>query len=166
MVQGKGAARGTAAAAPRNHSRRPAVTTTLVPVFHHISVSVADLAAQERWYGTAFGLTDVEERLDLPEAGVRTVVLRNAAGLRVEFTERAGSAPLRHADPYAATALQTFAHLALRVADLDAAFAHLTGECGAAQVSPPAPGATGGMRYAYVHDPEGNLIELIETPAG
>ncbi|MGX1916143.1 VOC family protein [Streptomyces phaeochromogenes] len=30
-------------------------------------------------------------------------------------------------------------------------------------MSRPAPGASEGMRYAYVADPEGNLLELIET---
>ncbi|MGW4600148.1 VOC family protein [Streptomyces sp. NPDC004457] len=131
--------------------------------FHHVSLSVADLAAQEAWYGDAFGLTEVEERIEMPEAGVRTAVLSDAAGLRVEFVERSGSSPVTHADPFAATSAQTFTHLALRVADLDAAFASLTAERGAGAVSPPAPGATEGMRYAYVTDPEGNLLELIET---
>lgn len=144
-----------------------------VPVarFHHISVSVADLDAQRAWYAGALGLTRVEETLELPDAGIRTAVVANTAGLRVEFTQRAGSAPLTHPDPYAATATQTYAHLALEVPDLDAAFARLTDGFGAQPVSAPAPGATEGMRYAYVHDPEGNLIELIGltaavTPSG
>ncbi|MEV7815526.1 VOC family protein [Streptomyces flaveolus] len=131
--------------------------------FHHVSLSVADLSAQEAWYGDAFGLTHVEERLEMPEAGVRTAVLSDAAGLRVEFVERPGSSPVSHTDPFAATAMQTFTHLALHVPDLDTAFARLTVECGASPVSPPAPGVTEGMRYAYVADPEGNLLELIET---
>ncbi|MGW2225922.1 VOC family protein [Streptomyces formicae] len=131
--------------------------------FHHVSLSVADLAAQESWYADAFGLTQVEERLEMPEAGVRTVVLSDAAGLRVEFVERSGSRPVSHTDAFAATAVQTFTHLALQVPDLDDTFARLTQECGAAAVSRPAPGASEGMRYAYVADPEGNLLELIET---
>lgn len=131
--------------------------------FHHVSLSVADLAAQEAWYGDAFGLAEVEERIEMPTAGVRTAVLSDAAGLRVELVERSGSSPVTHADPFAATSAQTFTHLALRVADLDAAFASLTAERGAGVVSPPAPGASEGMRYAYVTDPEGNLLELIET---
>src|SRR5689334_6393350 len=131
--------------------------------FHHVNLSVADLAAQEAWYADAFGLTHVEERLEIPEAGVRTVVLSDTAGLRVEFVERSGSRPVSHSDAFAATAMQTFTHLALQVPDLDGTFARLTQDCGAASVSPPAPGASAGMRYAYVADPEGNLLELIET---
>lgn len=105
----------------------------------------------------------------MPEAGVRTVVLGGGTaggdGLRVEFVQRPGATPSAPADPFAATAVQTFTHLALRVPDLDAAFARLTGDCGATPVSPPAPGVTARMRYAYVADPEGNLLELIETAA-
>ncbi|GAA3541555.1 VOC family protein [Kribbella ginsengisoli] len=133
--------------------------------FHHLSISVADLSKQEAWYRDALGLTTVEERLELPEAGVRTAVLSDGAGLRVEFTERSGSEPVVHADPFAATASQTFTHLALQVADLDAAFERLIAEHGAEVVSSPAAGVTAGMRYAYVRDPEGNLLELIETSA-
>jgi catechol 2,3-dioxygenase-like lactoylglutathione lyase family enzyme len=141
------------------------MTTTPAYRFHHISLSVADLSSLEAWYRSAFGLTRVDERLDLPEAGVRTAVLSDPdAVLRVELVERSGSTPVTHTDPFAATATQTFTHLALQVPDLDAAFARLTGRCGATHVSPPAPGVTEGMRYAYVQDPEGNLIELIEPP--
>jgi glyoxylase I family protein len=133
--------------------------------FHHISLSVADLDVQEAWYRAAFGLTRTDERLDLPEAGVRTAVLSNGTGLRVEFTERAGSTAVLHPDPYAAIATQTFTHLALQVSDLDAAFRRLTTEHAASAVAEPGPGSTSGMRFAYIHDPEGNLIELIETAA-
>jgi catechol 2,3-dioxygenase-like lactoylglutathione lyase family enzyme len=134
--------------------------------FHHISLSVADLTAQEAWYARAFGLAQVEERLQLPEAGVRTVVLSNAAGVRVEFVERPGSSPVAPADAFAATAAQTFTHLALQVNDLDAEFAQLTGTFGAASIETPANGVSEGMRYAYIADPEGNLIELIESARG
>ncbi|HEV3170141.1 MAG TPA: VOC family protein [Actinocrinis sp.] len=131
--------------------------------FHHICLSVADLAAQEAWYGSAFGLTQVDERLEVPEAGVRAVILSDAAGLRVQFVERPGSTPVAYTDPFAAAGAQTFSHLGLQVPDLEAAFARLTGECGAAPISSPAAGVAEGMRYAYVADPEGNLLELIET---
>ncbi|WP_327657160.1 VOC family protein [Streptomyces sp. NBC_00483] len=33
--------------------------------FHHVSLSVADLPAQEAWYADTFGPTQVEERLEL-----------------------------------------------------------------------------------------------------
>ncbi|GAA3650600.1 hypothetical protein GCM10022420_027730 [Streptomyces iranensis] len=68
---------------------------TLTPARRPASARVKQ-CAQEVWYGDAFGLTQVEERLELPEAGVRTAVLSDAAGLRVEFVERPGSSPVAH----------------------------------------------------------------------
>lgn len=134
--------------------------------FHHVSLSVADLEAQERWYAEALGLNRVEERVELPDRRVRTAVLSDGHGLRIELIERGGSRPVSHSDPMTAAGDRTFGHLALQVPDLDAAFARLTGTCGAAAVSEPAPGASAGMRFAYVHDPEDNLIELIEVRGG
>lgn len=123
--------------------------------FHHVSLSVADLAAQEAWYGAALGLTEVEERIEMPDAGVRTAVLADGGGLRVEFVQRPGSQPVAPADAFAATAAQTFTHLALQVPDLDAEFVRLTGECGAAAVSAP---AAGGDR--------GDVVRVRRRPGG
>jgi catechol 2,3-dioxygenase-like lactoylglutathione lyase family enzyme len=49
------------------------------------------------------------------------------------------------------------------VRDLDQAFASITAAGGTA-VWPPAPAVQPGARFAYVKDPEGNLIELIQLP--
>lgn len=130
---------------------------------HHVSLSVADLSAQETWYSAAFGLTHVDERFEMPDAGVRTAVLSSPDGLRFEFVERTDSTPVTATDPFAATATQTYTHLALQVPHLDAAYLRLTAQCDATPVSPPAAGVSDGMRYAYIGDPEGNLIELVET---
>lgn len=67
-------------------------TPSLRVRFHHVSVSVADLAAQRRWCAEALGFTEVVEQFELPEPPVSTVVLESAGGVRVELIERAGSA--------------------------------------------------------------------------
>jgi len=132
--------------------------------FHHVSLSVADLDAAQRWYRQALGLSEVIERFELPEPAVRTVVLRGASGLRVELVERAGSTRTRPAgDPLDAALCEGYAHWAVEVEDLDAAFADLT-ESGAQPVWPPAPAVQPGARFAYVKDPEGNLLELVQPP--
>src|SRR6266851_4300008 len=59
--------------------------------FHHVSLSVADLDAQQDWYARSLGLTQVIERFELPEPRVRTVVLQAPNGVRIELIERAGS---------------------------------------------------------------------------
>jgi catechol 2,3-dioxygenase-like lactoylglutathione lyase family enzyme len=96
--------------------------------FHHVSLSVADLAAQRRWYAEALGFTEVIEQFELPEPPVRTAVLESASGVRVELIERAGSARARvFGDPLDTLRGQGYGHWALAVDDLDAAFARLTG---------------------------------------
>ena len=129
---------------------------------HHVGLSVADLDAEQRWYRSNLGLNEVVERVQLPEPPVRTVVLRAPSGLRLELIELAGSEPSSADNPLDAARTQTYGHLALEVDDLDAAFSELTA-AGAHPVSPPAPGATPGNRFAYVQDPEGNLLELIQS---
>lgn len=133
--------------------------------FHHVSLSVADLDAEERWYEQVLGLAEVVERFELPEPPVRTVVLRAANGLRVELIERSGSRGQSFADPLDAAQTQGYGHWAVEVDDLDAAFALLSASPGEA-VSPPGPAVQPGARFAYVKDPEGNLLELIQPPRG
>jgi catechol 2,3-dioxygenase-like lactoylglutathione lyase family enzyme len=133
--------------------------------FHHVSLSVADLVAQQRWYAEALGFTEVTEQFELSDPPVRTVVMESGDGVRVELIERAGSARTEvFGDPLEKLLGQGYGHWALAVDDLDAAFARLT-EAGAAAVWPPADAVQPGARFAYVKDPEGNLIELIQPSA-
>jgi catechol 2,3-dioxygenase-like lactoylglutathione lyase family enzyme len=131
------------------------------PVFDHVGLSVADLDAQRRFYREALAMTEVEEEFALPEAHVHTAILRSADGLKIELIERGGSAPQEFADPFAGAATQGYFHWALTVADLDQTFSHLLSS-GATEVSAPAPAVRPGARFAYVKDPEGNLLELIQ----
>jgi catechol 2,3-dioxygenase-like lactoylglutathione lyase family enzyme len=131
---------------------------------HHIGLSVADLDAQQRWYQQALGLDEVVERFELPEPRVRTVVLRAPNGLRIELIEREGSTAQTFNDPLEAALTRGYGHWALQVEDLDQTFAALSA-LGAEAVSPPAPAVQAGARFAYVRDPEGNLLELIQPQA-
>jgi catechol 2,3-dioxygenase-like lactoylglutathione lyase family enzyme len=130
--------------------------------FDHVGLSVADLERQERFYRGALGLVEAVERVDMPEAGIRTVILRSATGLKLELIERAGSATQEFSDAYDGASTQGFFHWALRVDDLEASFSGLV-ESGARVVSPPADGMRAGVRFAYVKDPEGNLLEIIQS---
>ena len=137
---------------------------TVIARPHHVALSVADLDAQQHWYQQALGLTEVVERFELPRPHVRTVVLRAPDGLRIELIEREGSRAQSFSDPLQAALTQGYGHWALEVTDLDQTFAALSA-AGAESVSPPAPAIQPGARFAYVRDPEGNLIELIQPPA-
>lgn len=132
---------------------------------HHTSLSVADLDAQRAWYQRALGLHEVIEEFQLDEPAVRTVVLRSGSGVRLELIERAGARRDRaYADPLDAANTLGFGHWAVSVRDLDVAFTTIVAAGGAA-VWPPADAVAPGARFAYVKDPEGNLIELIQPPA-
>lgn len=129
--------------------------------FDHVGLSVANLDTQRRFYGDALGLTAEDEHFEMPEAQIRTVILRADNGLKLELIERGGSTPQEFADPYDGAGVQGYFHWALYVDDLTTAFAS-TIAAGATEVSAPADAVRPGARFAYVKDPEGNLLELIQ----
>ncbi len=133
-------------------------------VVDHVGLSVADLDAQRRFYSEALGLTEIEEEFAMAEAQIRTTILRSPDGLKIELIERGGSAPQEFADPFDGAGTQGYFHWALYVDDLDAVFARLL-TAGGTEVSAPAPAVRAGARFAYVKDPEGNLLELISGSA-
>jgi catechol 2,3-dioxygenase-like lactoylglutathione lyase family enzyme len=130
--------------------------------FDHVSISVADLDAQMAWYKRALGFTEVVEQYELPEPPVRTAILQAASDIRIEMIERGGSERTgEYSDPLDMTRSQGYGHWALNTEDLDAALEWILG-AGATEVWPPADAVAPGARFAYVKDPEGNLIELIQ----
>jgi catechol 2,3-dioxygenase-like lactoylglutathione lyase family enzyme len=131
---------------------------------HHTSLSVANLDAQRAWYQRALGLRHVVEQYELDQPAVRTIVLQSDSGVRLELIERVGASRARaFTDPLDAASALGFGHWALSVGDLDAAFAAITA-AGGTSVWPPADAVQPGARFAYVKDPEDNLIELIQLP--
>jgi catechol 2,3-dioxygenase-like lactoylglutathione lyase family enzyme len=130
-------------------------------VFDHVGLSVADLDAQRRFYADALGMTEVDEEFAMPEAHIRSTILRSADGLKIELIERGGSTPQEFDGPFDGAGTQGYFHWALYVTDLDAIVANLL-DAGAVEVSAPAPAVRPGARFGYVKDPEGNLLELIQ----
>ena len=130
----------------------------------HVGVSVADLDAAIAWYGAALGLVP-EFEFALPQFEFRAVVLVAPGGYRVELIERRGSVPgPERPNPIEAANVRGFGHLCLDVPDVDASFAALL-SVGAAERMSPRPSPEPKIRMAYVADPEGNLIELIDRTA-
>jgi glyoxylase I family protein len=126
---------------------------------HHAGLTVADLASAKRWYAEAFGF---ESQLDfeLP-GGVRGAMLRSPAGARVELFEVPGSRQgLCDADPPSAMQTRGFGHIAFEADSLEDAYEAAVA-AGGTGVWDPRPSPEAGLRMAFLHDPEGNLIELI-----
>jgi catechol 2,3-dioxygenase-like lactoylglutathione lyase family enzyme len=134
-----------------------------LPTVNHVGLSVADLDHTTAFYSTALGLAEVVERVELPGAGVRTAMLQAPNGMRIELIERVDSMQQEFSDPMDGAGIQGFFHWALTVENLDATVEALLA-AGASMVTPPADGARPGVRFAYLKDPEGNLLELIHEP--
>jgi catechol 2,3-dioxygenase-like lactoylglutathione lyase family enzyme len=127
----------------------------------HVGLNVRDLDAMSEWYGRSFGYR-VQLRLDLDAVGLRIVMLADGDGRRFELLTRPGSGNpgLRAADAVEAAATWGFGHVAFQVADLGRTYGRLLAS-GASAVAEPAPSPEQGLWFAWVHDPEGNLVELI-----
>jgi lactoylglutathione lyase len=93
--------------------------------------------------------------------GARGAMLRSPGGARMELFEVSQpSAGRSWQEPHIAMLTRGLGHVAFEVDDLDAVFAAVTA-AGGAEVWAPRPSPEPGRRMAFVHDLEGNLLELI-----
>lgn len=126
----------------------------------HVGLNVRDLESAATWYADAFGYTE-QLRLSLDALGLRIVMLVDDDGRRFELLARDGGTPgLRARNPVEAAGTWGFGHVAFGVDDLVATYDRLLSS-GVSSVAEPAPSPEQGMWFAWVHDPEGNLVELI-----
>jgi glyoxylase I family protein len=128
----------------------------------HVGLNVADLDAATNWYCRAFGYRqEFSGRVEAIDLDL-VMLIHPAFGDRLELLHRGGSAaPVRPLDPAAAALTEGFGHMAFDVHDLDSCFERLLG-LGARAVMPPGPSPEPGVRMAFVADPEGNLLELLD----
>ena len=128
--------------------------------FDHVGLSVADLEAAEAFYTTVFGFGR-QLAFELPPHPIRGVMLTHPDGFRLELFEHSASVPgLQAATPIEAHATRGYNHFALRSEDIDRLWDRAI-EAGASGVMPPAASPEPGVRFAFLADPEGNLVELV-----
>ncbi len=126
----------------------------------HVGLTVGDLEAMTDWYAEAFGLV-VEFEFALEQFDFRGRMLRGDT-YRVELLARTGSvAGLQAANPVEAALTRGFGHVAFDVPDVDTAYERLL-SLGATDRMSPRPSPEPGVRMAYVADPEGNLVEVLD----
>lgn len=126
----------------------------------HVAVSVRDLERAKAWFAAALGLRPVRE-FELP-SGARIAQVRNDAGAGVELIAVDDPAEgLHDATPAEAMGRLGYGHVAFLVEDVDALVEELAA-AGTRVASPPEDIANGTRRMAFVHDPDGNLVELVQ----
>jgi lactoylglutathione lyase len=127
----------------------------------HVGLNVADLAAMTDWYVAALGL-ELEFEFSLDQFDFSGAMLCSPDGYRLELLHRVGNAAgIQVERPLDAPLTRGFGHLALTVDDLEGAHRRLL-EAGATERMPPGQSPEPGVRIAFVADPEGNLIELVD----
>jgi catechol 2,3-dioxygenase-like lactoylglutathione lyase family enzyme len=126
---------------------------------HHAGLTVLNLGPAQAWYARAFGF-EPQVEFRLPN-GVRGAMLRSRDGARIELFEIPDAEEaLHHADPPSAMRSRGYGHVGFATDDLQAAYeAALT--AGGVSVWAPRQSPEAGLWMAFVHDPEGNLVELI-----
>jgi catechol 2,3-dioxygenase-like lactoylglutathione lyase family enzyme len=130
----------------------------------HVGLNVADLDVMTAWYAATLGL-EREFEFALDRVDFRGVMLRSPSGYRIELLHRPASVPgLQAANPVEAALTRGFGHVAFDVPDVDSAYDALLA-AGAGDRMSPRPSPEPGVRMAYVADPEGNLIELLDRTA-
>jgi lactoylglutathione lyase len=126
----------------------------------HAGLSVADLEASAAFYRRALGF-EREVEFELP-GGIRGLMLKLPTGGRLELFEHpASEGGLTPESPLAALGTRGYGHFAVGTPDIDAVYARALEAGGVEKVSP-RPSPEPGVRFAFLADPEGNLVELVE----
>ncbi len=141
---------------------------------HHVGVTVADLDRAVSFWARLLGATPRDRRV---LEGPQLATMVGYPGIRIEacWLDLPGGTALellhyldRDDAPYdPGTAHPGNVHVCLQVDDMDAAHAHAIA-CGARPVSERpievAAGPRAGTRLAYLRDPDGVTIELVQEP--
>jgi catechol 2,3-dioxygenase-like lactoylglutathione lyase family enzyme len=127
----------------------------------HCGLSLADLDAGAAFYGRAFGF-EREFAFTLSPHPIRGLMMGHPSGARLELFERAGAvAGIQGRTPIEALRTRGYGHVALAAPDISPVFAAALAAGGRAIVEP-SPSPEPGVRFAFLADPEGNLVELVE----
>jgi catechol 2,3-dioxygenase-like lactoylglutathione lyase family enzyme len=120
---------------------------------HHVAISTTQFERLRAFYVETLGLAVVGGFPD------QQIVFLDAGGIIVELVGERGAGQTSPAG----FERRGWQHLAWEVADVDAAYADLVAH-GVAGHSPPEdfPPDTPSLRIAFLKDPDGNLLELVQ----
>ncbi len=128
--------------------------------FHHIAISVRDLEKSSSWYKEVFGFDELGtfEKEDL-NVKFKHLKLKNLI-LEIFQSTHSQSLPLYRKNLKDDLAVQGVKHFGLGVADMEISYKELK-KRGVEFATEILIGASG-LRYAFLKDPDGILIELLE----
>jgi lactoylglutathione lyase len=130
----------------------------------HIGLSVSDLDAAAAFYERAFGFSS-EFPFELPGA-IRGLMMRASEGHRLELFQAPEAQPGITAEtPLQALSTCGYGHFAMTATDIGPVYERALA-AGARGVVSPSPSPEPGVRFAFLADPEGNLVELVERQDG
>lgn len=137
------------------------IPPAVVGKINHVGLSVHNLEAQIDWYTKAFNMKITQE-VERTEPNIKLVLLTAPNGLGIELMARQDSKRVADYHNALETALELgYGHWCLEVDDVRIAYTKLM-NAGAISVTEPGPSIKPGIEYAYVKDPEGNLVEIIQ----
>ena len=122
----------------------------------HTMLRVADIERAVDFYTSGLGMTEIE-RIEVPEKAATALFIGYEGGDCGALLEL-----VRYRDVESYEHGTGYGHVAIGVPDVDTAFVQAVGH-GAAEMLAPGVIAPGGPRCAFVHDPDGYAIELVQT---
>jgi lactoylglutathione lyase len=114
----------------------------------HVRLFVADADASADWYVEQLGF---ERSWEFEAGDQRHVYVADGDGFELQLTESDGEEAIAEA--------RTVDHLALGVDDVDAAFEEIENH---GVVKEPGDQPEAGSRTAFLEDPDGNVVELVQ----
>jgi len=114
----------------------------------HVCLNVSDADRTAAWYRENLGFEDAWE---FTSGDTRNVYVTDSNGIELQLSETDGDDEFE-----AGTAWD---HLAIKVDDVDAAFADIDHH---GVVEEPGDQPAAGARTAFVEDPDGHVVELVE----
>ena len=129
--------------------------------FDHVGLNVSDLPGMTRWYCDTLGM-EIFFEFALDHVDFHGVMLRHPDGYHIELLHRPGATTgIQATNPVEAALTLGYSHFALDVPEVDPVYDALIA-AGASDRMSPRPSPEPGVRMAFVADPEGNLIELLD----
>ncbi|GGL52140.1 VOC family protein [Halocalculus aciditolerans] len=116
--------------------------------FIHVCLNVADVDESVEWYTGELGF---EESWEFEADGTKNRYVAAENGVEIQLADTEGETP-----DEAGTAWD---HLAVAVEDVDEAFERVENH---GVVQEPADNDAAGARTAFIEDPDGHVVELVE----